>query len=341
MALRFLTVALATVALTACGSRPSGPDDGGGGGAGGGAAGGSGGGGFASDGGDGGVSDGGAGADAGDDAGVDGGGTDGGVDGGVDREWAQWRMPFIVPVLSNYTTTTDTVLDALTGLLWQRIPPTTTYTWADARTYCDSLTLGGTSDWRLPTRIELVSIAAYKSPPPAIQTGPFPGTPQAPFWTASPRGASAAWFVVFTTGASNFALTTQAMNVRCVTAGLIAPGPHYTVNADTVVDNATGLTWQRATPPPTTNPLGYCQALNLAGLTGWRQPSVKEMLTLVDIRASSPAIDTAAFPGAVSGTYLVQPSPSNLDLRWVVRLGDGDADDSHYPVNPDLVRCVR
>jgi len=44
------------------------------------------------------------------------------------------------------------------GLWYQNQPFTKEYKWEDAKDYCDNLTLGGKSDWRLPTIDELRSV---------------------------------------------------------------------------------------------------------------------------------------------------------------------------------------
>src|SRR5687767_13607965 len=41
-----------------------------------------------------------------------------------------------------YTFTTDTVVDTVTQLTWQRNPPIAYDSWAGARTYCTNLNLG-------------------------------------------------------------------------------------------------------------------------------------------------------------------------------------------------------
>ena len=71
-----------------------------------------------------------------------------------------------------------TVTDNNTGLMWQKQDDGNRYNWYQASgTYnaaynptsqdvCGSLTLGSHSDWRLPTKKELMSIVNYGIPPP-------------------------------------------------------------------------------------------------------------------------------------------------------------------------------
>jgi hypothetical protein len=48
-----------------------------------------------------------------------------------------------------------TATDPSSGLTWQATPPSGVYYWEDVKPYCDSLSLGGHSDWHLPTIGEL------------------------------------------------------------------------------------------------------------------------------------------------------------------------------------------
>lgn len=124
-----------------------------------------------------------------------------------------------------------------------------------------------------------------------------------------------------------------------------APPGHYQIGAEvaggSVRDTKTGLVWQRTAP---VGEYTYGQAQSYcAGLgAGWRAPSVKELLTIVDEARSNPAIDPTAFPDAQSATFwtssrLFQGIGADA---WYVYFSSGGA--SNGDVSKMLrVRCVR
>ena len=58
-----------------------------------------------------------------------------------------------------------TIFDTRTNLLWQQVSPDDTYTWEEAKEYCESLTLAGYNDWRLPTIEELKTLIVMEHKP--------------------------------------------------------------------------------------------------------------------------------------------------------------------------------
>ncbi|HEY3354653.1 MAG TPA: DUF1566 domain-containing protein [Polyangia bacterium] len=135
--------------------------------------------------------------------------------------WAQWPMPDPAgPVYPSYAVGAETVKDLVTGLTWQRNATTQTFTWQQGKEYCANLSLGGLTCWRLPSRIELVSIVDYTRSDPAIDAAVFPDTPSGWFWSASSYAGmtGAAWAVNFGFGGGNACSGGMgfAVNVRCV-----------------------------------------------------------------------------------------------------------------------------
>jgi Protein of unknown function (DUF1566) len=92
-----------------------------------------------------------------------------------------------------------------------------------------------------------------------------------------------------------------------------APPGRYVINAGTVVDKRTKLTWEQmpaSTPLALTGAQAYCAVLTLGGLA-WRLPTLKELATLVDVSVAppGPTLDSTAFPTA-SATFTWSATPS-------------------------------
>jgi len=115
-----------------------------------------------------------------------------------------------------------TVTDNVTGLMWQQSDDDTERNWDEAGSYCQSLALAGHSDWRLPSRRELMSIVNYKTYFPAIDSVKFPGTNASVYsgyyWSSTSFAplSSSAWHVGFYHGNVNLYDKTHSRYVRCV-----------------------------------------------------------------------------------------------------------------------------
>jgi hypothetical protein len=120
-----------------------------------------------------------------------------------------------LPNPASYTTNGDgTVTDNVTGLIWQGTVDSDPHTKAQAATYCANLS----GAWRLPTRVELVSLVDFTigSPGPTINQRFFPNTPSAAFWTSSAYSSGYAWIVAFDSGVASADVVASAYRVRCV-----------------------------------------------------------------------------------------------------------------------------
>jgi hypothetical protein len=128
-----------------------------------------------------------------------------------------------------------TVTDSATGLIWQQCPPNLstigcggsmmTYTWVDAISYCEGLSLGGRSDWRLPNVNELRSILDItKVSSPLIDSIAFPNallnSPTTYYWSSTTvnKQTTDAFRVNLSNGQVDFGNGKVGyLNVRCVT----------------------------------------------------------------------------------------------------------------------------
>lgn len=245
-----------------------------------------------------------------------------------------------------------TVTDDLTGLMWQEAPQHGAYTWAEADSYCTSLTLATYGDWRLPTFIELVSILDYSQIRPAISPTAFPGTPWIDLWSSTPFAGDAfsAREVYFSTGDTGHDGVSATNDVRCArgpagTASQAIPPTRYTIGSGIVHDIKTGLTWQQSASAQTfawADAKGYCANLGASAAVGWRLPTVKELLTIVDVTdATVPTIDCAVFPDAPAGDlWSATPLAGSSSVAWAVSFYDGHTI-SRDVSTLDFVRCVQ
>lgn len=250
--------------------------------------------------------------------------------------WARWPMPNSplkgLPHPRRYDTTIDgVVVDGVTGLMWQRLLPNKFFSFDGASRRCNEMTLGGHDDWRLPSRIELVSLIDTTRTQPSIDVEAFPRTPSDWFWTSSPANGdpSAAWYVYFYFGYPKTDDRGSKFSVRCVRSDRapLAPKPRYVVRTGDVLDADTGLDWQRMVSSPALPFPGAartCARLVLAGKTGWRVPTLTELLTLVDERTDSPMITRAAFPKTPGEAFWSSSTFANgKELAWYVRFDSG------------------
>lgn len=130
-----------------------------------------------------------------------------------------------------------------------------------------------------------------------------------------------------------------------------APTDQYTVTADTVQDNFTGLVWQRVAPNQTftqANAVAFCNDLTLAGASDWRLPHIQELLSIVDRTRGSPAVDPTAFPNTPRDFpntpreffWSSTPVSGIASQAWTVFFSEG-VDIANGVNNANRVRCVR
>ena len=74
----------------------------------------------------------------------------------------------------------------MSGTLTQCSGSVVEESWEDSLSYCEGLTWGGFSDWRMPNREEFASIIDITVSEPAVDNSAFPDTPASDFWTSSP-----------------------------------------------------------------------------------------------------------------------------------------------------------
>ena len=109
----------------------------------------------------------------------------------------------------SYTDNSDgTVTDNQTGLMWAKDHHSncTTVTWATAIDTCEALTTGSHSDWRLPSVVELITLADYNYPSSSYLNSVFTqtgwGSTCTGYWSSTtiPSLSSFAYYLYSTSG---------------------------------------------------------------------------------------------------------------------------------------------
>ena len=231
--------------------------------------------------------------------------------------------------ISSYTDNGDgTVTHTPTGLMWQRCALgqtlsaehctgiAGTYTWGQAKLASSSL--GGHTDWRLPTEDELISLMDYDATP-NFPNEVFPDTPKLNFWSASAvvGDTKSAWYANFyNDGSAYFGNKSDPGPVRLVRAGkFFDPSVTTTASATSTTTSTvatTTTTTQVATIPDQSParmhmlPVGW----NLLG-NGWNQP-----LSVASVFGDAASVTTVwKWDVAKTGWQFYSPSMTAQDLQ--------------------------
>lgn len=241
---------------------------------------------------------------------------------------------YLKGAVMSYTDNGDeTITDNNTGLMWQQIPTSETFTWDEAEAYCESLELGGYTDWRMPSAKELFSISDFNTGWPYINQDYFSLvnndeiTKDEQYWSSNKYagvtvegGSNAAFGVNYGTGhikaySANATGPVGGKYVRAVRGDTYGTN-NYTNNGDgTVTDSNTGLMWQQADDGNTYDwgsALTYAENSELAGYTDWRLPNIKEMQSIVDYDYSPTATDAAYVGPAIDPVFSCTQLPSEV-----------------------------
>ena len=236
-----------------------------------------------------------------------------------------------------------TVTDNVTGLMWQKNMGTK-ISFANAAIKADTLTLGGYSDWRIPTIKELYSLILFTGKvsganaitkfidteyfdQPLGNSSTGEREIDAQTWSSTQyrgltmRGDTGVFGVNFIDGrikgypkykpGSGNSIP-NTMYFRMVRGNTEYGTNDFTDNMDgTISDAATGLMWQKADDGKARdweNALSYAENLSLAGYSDWRLPNAKELQSIVDYSRCPSVTNSAAIHPFFSTTSMTDPS---------------------------------
>ena len=225
--------------------------------------------------------------------------------------------------------TNGTVIDTITSLQWQKTDGGE-MTIESAAIYCDTLTLGGYTDWRLPTAAEGFSIVNHQFTNPSLNTAVFTKTAAEYWWTSNKQSndATKIWCTNAGGGIGNHpkaetisAGGTKKFHVRAVRntqANKIIAERYVSVGDSSVYDSLNNLVWQ-LTPMSAMltweDALIAAENLYLDGNSDWRLPNIKELRSLNDESLVQPSINKSVFPNVAVNKYWSSTTVSNQTTK--------------------------
>lgn len=278
----------------------------------------------------------------------------------------------------SYSLSSDgqTVTDNITGLVWTQssdinddgvVDYDDKLFQPDAVSYCENLTIGGRSDWRLPSVKEAYSLILFSGKDASNYQGTDTST-LVPFldsvfdWafgdldSASDRiidgqyastdlyvsttmnGNSTMFGVNYVDGRiKGYPTTTKEYYVRCVTGNVSYGTNDFTDNSDqTISDNATGLMWQKddSDSHHWDDAISQCESASTATYNDWRLPNVKELQSIVDYTVSPDSHDQAAINAIFNSSEIVnEEGEDDWGFYWSSTThvdNDGDGSNATY-----------
>ncbi len=248
-----------------------------------------------------------------------------------------------------------TITDTISGLMWQSVDGGE-MTFENAILYCDTLTLGGFSNWRLPTAQEAFSILNLQNNNPAINTSFFPNTNAEYWWTSELQAndGNKIWVTNAGGGIGNHpknetlsAGGTKRFHIRAVRDVVDPPTipNHFTDNEDgTITDHLTNLMWEKLPSSSTytwEQAISSAENLSLADYSDWRLPNIKELQSLNDESAFQPSVTMPFFQNLGVAKYWSATSLPNQTAKawyWDTAFGITTYD---LKVNSNHLLCVR
>lgn len=221
-----------------------------------------------------------------------------------------------------------TITDTVTGLMWQQVDGGE-MTFDKSVIYASDLVLGGYSDWRMPSILELNSLLNHDKNNPALNTVYFTATAAQYWWSGQKQvnDATKAWCANAGGGVGNHPISetisaggAKKFHVRAV-RDISTPTTIATRFIDnkngTTTDQLTGLIWQQIPTDSMTWEQALITAENLVsgGSSQWRMPNIKELQSISEVSIYNPSISKTYFSGISTAWYWSSTSLANQSTR--------------------------
>ena len=241
-----------------------------------------------------------------------------------------------------------TVLDNVTGLQWQQ-KDAGEMTYEQAIIYADTSSLGGFTDWRLPSPLEAYSITLLSKNRPPLDLTAFAPSVAEYWWTNLPQynDASKVWVTNAGGGIGNHlkketisAGGTKKIHARIVrdaSVPEILPAPYVRTPYGSIIDQRTNLEWLPIPSPDSITweqALQFCEQSTMGSHDDWRMPNSKELFSLTSQAHSSPSIDPIFGITSTNTMYWSSTTLSNQnDKAWYM--------DSRYGITTYAIKTQR
>ena len=229
-------------------------------------------------------------------------------------------------------------IDNRNNLNWQDNYFEKKLSWEKAQNYCQNLSLGVFSYWRLPTIQELLSLKKLKNKLehylPSVH------------WASniSKRQKNKVWCVemnssCFTDSCIYDCYQSKSKNLRCVRQDPLA---NKTINQikEYIIDDKTGISWENSINIEELNwraSVAYCSKLRIGGFSDWRLPSKDELIMAY---ASKINFQTSSTYRPYWSLTAGQNKKSHSKKHLTVNFQNGKLGSS-YNYSNNLVRCLR
>ena len=248
----------------------------------------------------------------------------------------------------------DVIHETAKDIYWQNNLEieTLSYTKDEAELYCETLSLGGYNDWRLPNLYELQEMIDYSKFDFAMDEK-FLYNKNGYIWTSTPCSICTAksFAIAANSGEVHRFENKNLFSVRCV-RGNEYNASRYTRDdeKEVVLDNVKKLMWQDGVPTDQnseeqrtfTTSLAYCNNLKYAGYNDWRAPNAIELRSLFDFTNGTRAISLKfQMFGHQNGIYWSSTTDAaDNDKAWTIDIYRGESI-TYNKSSRFYIRCVR